>query len=105
MNIWSPVKKPEDPNKKWPVMIWIHGGWFQIGNPSQDNDMDPTELVGTSGLDAIFIAVGYRLNIFGFLATQALAAENGGEAVGLVRSWRGSESCRWRWWSRGVEGR
>lgn len=30
---------------------------------------------------------------------------NGGEAVGLVRSWRGSESCRWRWWSRGVEGR
>ncbi|KAJ4191883.1 hypothetical protein NW767_010790 [Fusarium falciforme] len=95
VNIWTPVKKPEDPNKKWPVMIWIHGGWFQIGNPSQDIDMDPTELVGTSGLDAIFVAVGYRLNIFGFLATQALADENGGEAAGNFGLWDQRIAIEW----------
>lgn len=58
VNIWTPVEKPGDEKKKWPVYLWIHGGWFAIGNASQTADMDSTELVSTGGLDAIVVAIG-----------------------------------------------
>jgi carboxylesterase type B len=29
VNIWTPVPKDgEVKEKKWPVMLWLHGGWF-----------------------------------------------------------------------------
>lgn len=95
VNIWTPVRKSGEENKKWPVMVWIHGGWFQIGNPSQDNDMSPTELISTGGLDAIFVAVGYRLNIFGFLAAQSLLDESNGEAAGNFGLWDQRLAIEW----------
>jgi len=78
VNIWTPVSKPGAPRKKWPVKLWIHGGWFQMGDPSHEEGMDPTELIATSGLDAIVVAIGYRLNIFGFFACEALGGGNFG---------------------------
>ncbi|CAG7564443.1 unnamed protein product [Fusarium equiseti] len=87
LNIWTPVPDPENPNKKWPVMIWFHGGWFQVGDPSQEESMDPTELISTGNLNAVFVAVGYRLNVFGFLAGKALLEESAGEAVGNYGLW------------------
>lgn len=27
LNIWTPVLTAENANKKWPVMLWLHGGW------------------------------------------------------------------------------
>ncbi|KAF5971501.1 triacylglycerol lipase II precursor [Fusarium coicis] len=87
LNIWTPVPDPKEPNKKWPVMVWFHGGWFQVGDPSQDESMDPTELISTGGLQAVFVAVGYRLNVFGFLAGKVLLEESGGEAVGNYGLW------------------
>lgn len=67
MNIWTPVG--DEKRGKWPVMLWLHGGWFQIGDPSQDTVMDPTELISTGGLNCIVVSIGYRLNILGsFLA-------------------------------------
>ena len=82
LNIWTPVPKPGEQDKKWPVVVWLHGGWFAMGNASQEAGMDPTELISTAGLDAIFVAVGYRLNVFGFLASSALLEESSGEAAG-----------------------
>ncbi|KAG5787748.1 hypothetical protein H9Q69_013192 [Fusarium xylarioides] len=87
LNIWTPVPDPNEPNNKWPVMVWFHGGWFQVGDPSQEESMDPTELISTGGLQAVFVAVGYRLNVFGFLASQSLLEESGGEAVGNYGLW------------------
>ncbi|CEI39735.1 unnamed protein product [Fusarium venenatum] len=87
LNIWTPVPDPDVPNPKWPVMIWFHGGWFQVGDPSQEESMDPTELISTGKLQAIFVAVGYRLNVFGFLAGEALLEESRGEAVGNYGLW------------------
>ena len=95
LNIWTPVPKPGEEDKKWPVKLWLHGGWFQVGDPSQDAGMDPTELISTGGLNAIVVAMGYRLNIFGFLAGAELAEENGGEAVGNYGLWDQRLAMEW----------
>lgn len=98
VNIWTPVEKPcDDKNKakKWPVMLWLHGGWFQLGDPSHETYMDPTELISSGGLDAIVVAIGYRLNVFGFLAGQALLEEGGGEAAGNYGLWDQRLGAEW----------
>ncbi|CAH0025178.1 unnamed protein product [Clonostachys rhizophaga] len=87
LNIWTPVPDPQVPDPKWPVMVWFHGGWFQVGDPSQEESMDPTELISTGNLQAVFVAVGYRLNVFGFLAGSALSDESAGQAVGNYGLW------------------
>jgi carboxylesterase type B len=88
-NIWTSVPKDgeEVKGKKWPVMLWLHGGWFQMGDPSHEPGMDPTELISTGGLNAIVVAIEYRLNMFGFLACEELKEESGGEAVGNYGLW------------------
>ncbi|KAJ5670175.1 alpha/beta-hydrolase [Penicillium maclennaniae] len=42
LNIWMPVEE-QGLNKKWPVVLWLHGGWFQLGDPLQEVGMNPTE--------------------------------------------------------------
>ncbi|QSZ36146.1 hypothetical protein DSL72_007271 [Monilinia vaccinii-corymbosi] len=85
LNIWTPVGKTE--GKKWPVMLWLHGGWFQMGDPSHEPGMDPTELISTGKLNAIVVAIGYRLNLFGFLAGDTLQAEGHNAAAGNYGLW------------------
>jgi carboxylesterase type B len=76
LNLLIPVPAEDSGNlTKWPVMIWLYGGWFQMGEPSHEICMDPTELISTGRLNAIIVAVGYRLNVFGFLAGDALTEE------------------------------
>lgn len=88
LNIWTPVSKSKgNQDTKWPVMVWFHGGWFQIGDPSNEASMDPTELISTGGLNAVFVAVGYRLNVFGFLAGAPLQDEGIDGAVGNYGLW------------------
>ncbi|XP_069125447.1 uncharacterized protein [Argopecten irradians] len=48
---------------KKPVMFWIHGGGFQIGNGWS---ADPSFLVLK---DVIVVTINYRLGVFGFLST------------------------------------
>ncbi|BCR99630.1 uncharacterized protein AKAW2_41313A [Aspergillus luchuensis] len=95
LNIWTPVPDPQVRNPKWPVVIWFHGGWFQIGDPNQEPGMDPTELISTARLNAIFIAVGYRLNVFGFLAGEALREESAGQEVGNYGLWDQRLALEW----------
>ncbi|KAK4921228.1 hypothetical protein LTR66_016683 [Elasticomyces elasticus] len=94
LNIWTPAGKPKD-NKKWPVVLWLHGGWFQLGEPLQELGMDPTELISTGGLNAIVIGVGYRLNILGFLAGQALLEDSNGESAGNFGLWDQRLAMEW----------
>ncbi|KAL3488795.1 Alpha/Beta hydrolase protein [Aspergillus germanicus] len=86
LNIWTPVSKDEK-TAPWPVMVWFHGGWFQMGDPSHEASMDPTELISTGKLNAVFVAVGYRLNVFGFLAGAPLQEEGGDGEVGNYGLW------------------
>ncbi|KAK4503455.1 hypothetical protein PRZ48_004370 [Zasmidium cellare] len=92
LNIWTPALKGGETleGRKLPVVLWLHGGWFQMGDPSQEPGMDPTELLSTGGLNAIFIAIGYRLNIFGFLSSSAL-----GDAPGNFGLWDQRLAMEW----------
>ncbi|KAL5319057.1 hypothetical protein ACEPPN_014127 [Leptodophora sp. 'Broadleaf-Isolate-01'] len=95
VNIWTPVEKPGEEGKKWPVMLWLHGGWFQMGDPAQEESMDPTELISTGGLNAVFVAIGYRLNIFGFLSATELKEESGDGSVGNYGLWDARLAMEW----------
>ena len=89
VNIWTPVGG----DKPWPVMVWLHGGWFQVGDACQKPESDVTELISTGGLDAIYVAVSYRLNVFGFLASQALLEES--DAPGNFGLWDQRLALEW----------
>lgn len=95
VNIWTPVPEPGEEGKKLPVLLWLHGGWFQLGDPSQDATMDPTEMISTGGMNAIVVVIGYRLNIFGFLAAEELATESGGESAGNFGLWDQRLAMQW----------
>lgn len=75
VNMWVPPGKA--PSGGWPVLAWLHGGWLQIGDPSLKEHSQPTQLVAEGGLGAIVVAVGYRLNIFGFLAGEGVSGNWG----------------------------
>ena len=61
LNVW----RAADGAVNKPVMVWIHGGAFEIGGT-----VEPRE-EGTSFIqenpDVILVSVEYRLNVFGFL--------------------------------------
>ena len=90
LNIWMPSGKP--PPEGWPVIVWIHGGWLQIGDPMVDHRMHPYELISRRGfgLEVIIVAPAYRLNVFGFLA-----AESDGELAGNWGFW--DQRCALEW--------
>ena len=60
LNVWTPAAD----NKKRPVMVWIHGGAFEIGSGSQALYNGST--LARRG-DAVVVTVNYRLGPLGFL--------------------------------------
>jgi para-nitrobenzyl esterase len=70
VNVWTPTEKPAEP---MPVMVWIHGGGFIIGQGSYTRE-DWRRLAARENV--VVVSINYRLGIFGFLAHQALTAEN-----------------------------
>ena len=62
LNIWKAADTGEE---KKPVMVWIHGGAFEVDGIA-DPWCDGHELVEENP-DVIVVAVEYRLGIFGFL--------------------------------------
>ena len=75
MNIWSPAKSPKD---NVPVLVWIHGGGFAFGSPS--DDWTSGEMLANKGV--ILISVAYRLGQMGFLAHPELTEESPEKASG-----------------------
>lgn len=70
LNLWTPAKAP---GEKLPVMMWVHGGG-NMGGYSYEPEFDG-EALASRGV--IYISVGFRLNVFGFLAHPELTAESG----------------------------
>ncbi|OCF78448.1 hypothetical protein I204_00388 [Kwoniella mangroviensis CBS 8886] len=98
MNIWMPSGPP--PPGGYSVYAYLHGGWLQIGDPSIDPKMDPTEmssiyLISTGGLNCIFISVGYRVSAFGFLACKELKDETLDGSVGNYGLWDQRVALEW----------
>ncbi|HVN93668.1 MAG TPA: carboxylesterase family protein [Terracidiphilus sp.] len=74
LNVYSPADASAKSNL--PVMFWIHGGGYSGGSadePRHNGDFLPLKGV-------VLVTINYRLGIFGFLATTALANEAGGTA-------------------------
>ena len=69
LNVWTPARTASD---KLPVMVWIHGGGFQIGASSQSAyDGEPLAAQGV-----VLVTINYRLGVFGFLAHPTLDKES-----------------------------
>lgn len=70
LNVWSSYKVYE--NK--PVLVYIHGGAYNTGGSSAAI-FDGTNVAKE---DVVYVSINYRLGYLGFMATEALAAENDG---------------------------
>jgi len=74
LNVYTPRHgsvPARDLTRQRPVMVWIHGGAFQVGSAE---DYDPTRMIATG--DVVVVTVNYRLGVLGFLAHPALSAES-----------------------------
>lgn len=69
LNVWTQREKTE----AQPVMVWIHGGGFTGGSGSGGSYYG-THLAERG---VVVVTLNYRLNVFGFMAHPALAAESG----------------------------
>lgn len=79
-------------------MLFIHGGAFQSGSNS-DSSVDPQAFVTRSmalGEPVLYVAIGYRLGAFGFLAGPEMdAADAAGTAVLNAGFHDQREALRW----------
>lgn len=62
LNIWSPGSAKK--GAKLPVLVWIYGGAFNVGSASRP--IYAGQHLAEKGV--IYVAINYRLGIFGFLA-------------------------------------
>ena len=76
LNVWAPKDAAE--GAKLPVMVWIYGGGFYAGGTSERRQ--DGEAFARKGV--VLVSMNYRLNIFGFFAHPALAAESPQHAAG-----------------------
>jgi para-nitrobenzyl esterase len=70
LNVWTPGT---DDGARRPVMVWIHGGAFQIGSGSWPY-YDGAALARRG--DAVVVTVNHRLGILGYLHLAELAGES-----------------------------
>lgn len=67
------VHAPAAPGR-YPVMVWLHGGAYVSG---AGFIYDPQALVRRG---VVVVTVNYRVGVFGYMATPALSAEQGGHS-------------------------
>ena len=68
LNIWKPAGAQE----KLPVLVYVHGGSLQTGQPWYRDFSGE----GLARKGVLVVNMGYRLGVFGFLATEELMAES-----------------------------
>jgi para-nitrobenzyl esterase len=60
LNVFAPLQTPA---ALLPVIVFVHGGGFQVG---ASNNYNGSVLAGASDTPVIVVTINYRLNIFGF---------------------------------------
>ncbi len=68
VNVWKPAGEQKD----LPVLVYIHGGTLQTGQPWY-GDYAGT---GFAKRGVVVVNLGYRLGVFGYLANEELMAES-----------------------------
>jgi para-nitrobenzyl esterase len=74
LNIWEPAR----PGQKLPVIVWIYGGGFTQGSASMP-------IYGGQNIvkkGVIYVAINYRVGVFGFMAHPEATKESGHAASG-----------------------
>ena len=61
LNVWTAAER----GAKKPVMVWIHGGAYEIGSTAEPRE-DGANFV-QENQDVILVSIEYRMNVFGFL--------------------------------------
>jgi para-nitrobenzyl esterase len=72
LNVYAPASRPAKP---LPVLFWIHGGGFQ-GGGANDTILNGTWAVALSRNELIVVTSNYRLNIWGWLASDHLRSRD-----------------------------
>lgn len=76
INVWRPAERNKE--EKLPVLVYIHGGSLQTGQPWYEDYSG--ENLAKEGI--IVVNMGYRLGIYGFLALDELAGESENATTG-----------------------
>lgn len=76
INVWRPAERNTE--EKLPVLVYIHGGSLQTGQPWYEDYSG--ENLAKEGI--IVVNMGYRLGIYGFLALDELAGESENATTG-----------------------
>jgi poly(3-hydroxybutyrate) depolymerase len=89
----KPPQPPKAPGKgqKLPVLVWIHGGGYGLG----DSRTDMGSLIGTNvanGHPFIVVSIQYRLGVFGWASSAELVREGGVANAGLLDQ---RQALRW----------
>jgi para-nitrobenzyl esterase len=74
LNIWAPPNS--NGNSKLPVVVFIYGGGGTIGSAS--SDMYDGAAMAKKGV--VFVTIGYRVGILGWMAHPELTKEQGGHS-------------------------
>jgi para-nitrobenzyl esterase len=88
LNVWTPAKSP---GARLPVMLWIHGGAFQLGSgglPLYDG-----QKLAERGV--VVVNFNYRLGPFGFLAHPLLTNESQNHSSGNYGLLDQQAAMRW----------
>eukprot|EP01127_Copromyxa_protea_P002917 TRINITY_DN12836_c0_g1_i1.p1 TRINITY_DN12836_c0_g1~~TRINITY_DN12836_c0_g1_i1.p1 ORF type:complete len:551 (-),score=77.87 TRINITY_DN12836_c0_g1_i1:96-1748(-) len=72
LDIYTPVGA--NATSKLPVMVWVYGGAYVVGDNRELGFYDATNLVGAHNY--VHVAMNYRLSALGFLALPGLQAES-----------------------------
>jgi para-nitrobenzyl esterase len=79
VNVWTPGVD----NRKRPVMVWIHGGYFMEGS-ARNTWYDGAKLAGRG--DVVVVTAQYRLGAWGFLDVSEIGGQDFSQSgnVGLL---------------------
>ncbi|CAE8600347.1 unnamed protein product [Polarella glacialis] len=72
LNVYSPLERPAKPV---PVMLWIYGGGFQGGGGNETRLNGTWDVALTNG-GVVIVTFNYRLNLFGFAASDQLRSRD-----------------------------
>eukprot|EP00438_Fugacium_kawagutii_P002607 Skav201658 [mRNA] locus=scaffold641:141714:144142:+ [translate_table: standard] len=70
LNVYTPGNR--NINSSLPCLVWIHGGGYENGASDDYNASDLMNFWSSHDSPAVLVTVNYRLNVFGFLGTDAL---------------------------------
>ncbi|MEW6186734.1 MAG: carboxylesterase/lipase family protein [Thermodesulfobacteriota bacterium] len=88
LNVWTPAKSKEE---ALPVMVWIHGGGFQIGSSALS--MYNGEKLARKGV--VVVSINYRLNYFGQFTHPWLTEESEHKASGNYSLMDQIQALKW----------